>query len=159
MAELTTFDLLALHVLVADLPAARLSRLAVHARPVQYPHGHRLFHAGDQADRLWLVRSGRILLDRAVPGRGGVVVDTRDDLVGWSALVPPYRWELGAVTSGTLHAVEFRAPGLRACLRQNPDLAGDFYPRMLAAVGGNLRSAQQRLIRSITCPPGRLPLR
>src|SRR3954452_7642124 len=101
MAPLSVFDQLVLHPLARDLPLGRLRRLAVHGRPVLRHTGYRLFREDGPADRFWLLRSGVVALDFSVPGRGDVVIERvgADGVVGWSWLIPPYRWTLGAVVA------------------------------------------------------------
>src|SRR5512144_2922752 len=98
MTSLSVFDLMVLHDFVADLPGGWLRRLAVYGRPVHYIAGYRLYREDDNADRLWLVHSGEIAVDFHVPGRGDIEAERIGPgaVAGISALVPPYRWPLGA---------------------------------------------------------------
>src|SRR5450756_2797700 len=56
------------------------------------------------------------------PGGGGVVLDTADDggVVGWSWLVPPYRWMFDARASESTSAVAFDGACLRGKCENDP---------------------------------------
>lgn len=75
ISALSVFDLLAMHPLIAGLPAGWLHRLAAFGQPVYRFTGHRLFREDGPADRFWLVHSGTVALDLHVPGRGDVVIE------------------------------------------------------------------------------------
>src|ERR1017187_7254228 len=68
------------------------------------PSGILLFRLGDPADRLFLTERGRIRLTLPMDLRGkeeDVLVEERSpgQTVGWSALIPPYRFTLSAAAS------------------------------------------------------------
>ncbi|BEL05144.1 hypothetical protein Q0Z83_033350 [Actinoplanes sichuanensis] len=156
MRDLTTFDMLALHPLFADLPTAWLRRLTAHGRPVEYERGFRLFGADAPVERMWLLLSGSVLLDLPVPGRGDVPVDRCEGFVGWAALARARRWDFGGVAGEDLYAVEFRATGLRDQLADDPDLRGEFYARLITVADDGLRSLRLRVAGLTIPPPDRL---
>ncbi|MFG1605197.1 Crp/Fnr family transcriptional regulator [Actinoplanes sp. NPDC049265] len=147
MTSLTVFDQVAMHGFLSDLPADRLRRIAVHGRPVLRHPGTRLFAEGDPAESFWLVRSGVVALDFAVPGRGDIRFEqiTGGSVVGWSWLVPPHRCTLGAVVAQEMRAVEFRAAGVRALIGEDPDLGRELHTRFLAVVADRLAASRRRL--------------
>lgn len=148
MAPLTVFDQMALHPFLADLRSGWLRRLAVHAHTViRYP-GHRMFAEDAPATRFWLLRTGAISLEINVPGRGDIVVERIGDggVVGWSWLLPPYRWSLGAVVAEECRAIEFDAAGVRRLIAEDPDLGRELTERVLAVTAGRLRTTRRRLV-------------
>ncbi|WP_218027134.1 Crp/Fnr family transcriptional regulator [Nocardia vaccinii] len=106
---MTTVDELTEFAQLATLGRAELRVLARIGRDVSFPAGQRLITEGDSAQRCWLIRRGRIVLDAHVPGQGDVVVQTlgAGDVLGWSWLVPPYRWRSGARAAEPVEAIEF----------------------------------------------------
>lgn len=113
-----------------------------------YDDGERLFDEGGHAGCCWLIRHGRVALDATVPGRGHVVVQTLGpgDLLGWSWLIPPYRWHFGARAVGTVEATVFDAEQLRVLADQDPRLGYVLTRRLLAAVLDRLQSTRARLL-------------
>jgi CRP/FNR family cyclic AMP-dependent transcriptional regulator len=148
MAPLTVFDQITMHPFVGDLPSNWLCRLAAHGRTVLRHPGDRLFDEGAPARQFWLLRSGTVALDFFVPGRGHIVLERvgADSVVGWSWLIPPYRWTLGAVVAEPMRAVEFDAAGVRALIAEDADLGRELTLRLLAVLGGRLQMARSRLV-------------
>jgi CRP-like cAMP-binding protein len=135
------------HPLLGGLPDDDIATLAEHARPVTAVSG-RLFEQGGRADRFWLLESGRVALDVAAPGREPLVVDElgAGDLVGWSWLDPPYRWEFGALVLVPVQALEFEAEPIRALGEFDPELALRLHGIFLHVVVDRLWSTRLRLI-------------
>jgi CRP-like cAMP-binding protein len=85
------------------------------------PSGAELFRLGDHADRLFLTERGRIRLTLPMQVRGreeDIFVEERSpgQTVGWSALIPPYRFTLTA-TAPLLEAEVIALP--REALRES----------------------------------------
>jgi len=156
MASLSVFDLLAMHDFVADLPSARLHRLARAGRPVFQGAGTRLFREDAVADRFWLVHSGAVAIDFHVPGRGDIVIERigPGTVVGWSWSRPPYRWRFGAVVAEDIRAVEFDAAQVRALMDDDPGLGREIDRRLLDVVGDRLQAARHRLVELYAYPGG-----
>ncbi|MEU4424788.1 cyclic nucleotide-binding domain-containing protein [Actinoplanes sp. NPDC024001] len=156
MAFLTTFDLLAVHDLVADFPAEWLRRLAICCHPVTYAAGDRLFREEEPATRLCLIHAGVVTLDLHVPGRGDIVVDRLGPgaIAGWESLIPPHRWTFGVVAIEPVYAVEFYSTGIRGLTADEPELGRQLYARLLAKVGAGFQSARLRLAELSAYPPG-----
>jgi CRP-like cAMP-binding protein len=110
--------------LLARLDAAQRARVAGTGREVRLEPGRRLFDEGRPAVGCWIVCDGSVALDVQVPGRGTVVVQTlgAGDVVGWSWLVPPHRWQLGAVVTADTRAWEFDTERLRELADRDPAL-------------------------------------
>jgi CRP/FNR family transcriptional regulator, cyclic AMP receptor protein len=85
MIEVTTAAL-AVHPFLRGMPRDQLDLLAEAARDVRFPARHRLFGDGGNANRFWLIQSGRVSLDLHVPGEGPVVIETigMGEVLGWS---------------------------------------------------------------------------
>ena len=154
MAPLSVFDQLVLHPFLGDLPVGWLQRLAVHGRPILRHTDYRLFREDGPADRFWLLRSGVVALDFHVPGRGDVVIERvgADSVVGWSWLLPPYRWTLGATVAEDCQAIEFDAAGVRLLINVDPGLGRELTARFLAVMGGRLQAARHRLVELYAYP-------
>jgi CRP-like cAMP-binding protein len=87
-------QLLAEHPFFAGLDRDALDLLVACAQNAHVREGDMLYRDGEPADRFYVVRRGRVALELAAPGREPLVVETVDagEVVGWSWLVPPYRW-------------------------------------------------------------------
>ncbi|MFE9657997.1 cyclic nucleotide-binding domain-containing protein [Micromonospora sp. NPDC006431] len=121
--------------------------------------GHRLFRAGQPAERFWLVRGGEVALDFPVPGRGDVGIETigAGGVVGWSWLFPPYRWQFGAVAVRRSLAVEFQAAGVRRLMESDDALGRQLTTCFMSVVVDRLQASRVCLLElygyQTTLPP------
>ncbi|EGG46430.1 MULTISPECIES: cyclic nucleotide-binding domain-containing protein [Streptomyces] len=114
---------------MTDIPLSRAmtkehrERLLRIAHEVAFPSGARLFEEGQPADRFWIIRTGTVVLDLRVPGRGAADVDSlgHGELLGWSWHFPPYRWHLGAEALSPVRAWQFDADTVRAACARDPE--------------------------------------
>jgi CRP/FNR family transcriptional regulator, cyclic AMP receptor protein len=120
----------------------------VPASTVRFQAGSYLFHEGDPADRLFLVRRGRVALELLVPGRGPLIVDTvqAGELLGVSWLFPPYRWQLDARAVKPVEALAADGAALRAACEQDPRFGYQLTQRIGAVMQHRLQSARVRLL-------------
>jgi len=119
------------------------------------PTGTSLFRLGDPADRLFVIERGRIrlTLPMQVRGRGeDVFVEERSpgQTVGWSALIPPYRFTLTA-TAPLFEAEVIALP--RETLRQyfaaNPAAGHKIALNLAVVIGHRLQLFQTMWLREM----------
>lgn len=139
---MTTMPLL--HV----LPAEGRERLMQSAHEVSFPEGTRIFEEHGLADRFWIIRTGSVNLDIQVAGQRAAVVEMlgHGDLVGWSWLVPPYTWRMGAEAFTPVRAYEFDATAVRALCEADPALGLAITRRVLEVVARRLQATRLRLV-------------
>ncbi|GAA1825031.1 cyclic nucleotide-binding domain-containing protein [Luedemannella flava] len=104
------------HPFLAGLAPAHRAELSRYGTPATFAAHERIFAEGGVADRFWLLETGVVALDMRDPGRGPLIVETlpAGTVLGWSWLVPPYRWAFGAQAWEETRAVEFDAVAVRA---------------------------------------------
>ena len=115
----------------------------MHFRP-----GQHLFHEGEPADAFYVIRHGRVSLEVRAPAGPPVVVDTAhdDDVVGWSWLVPPYRWLFDARATEETSAIAFDGACLRAKCEDDPAIGYALLQRVVTVMSARLHSARIRLL-------------
>jgi CRP-like cAMP-binding protein len=130
-------ELVAESPIFAGLDRPYLELIAGCAQNTGFEAGRYLFREGDPADTFYLVRHGRVMFETFVPGRGALTIQTVEagDVVGWSWLVPPYRWQFDARALDMVRAVAFDGECLRGkCEADRPfgyELLRRFTPVML----------------------------
>jgi len=131
----------------ADLEPEHLELIAGCAKNVGFEADERLFKEGDEANSFYLVRHGLVALEQYVPNRGMLTVETvgPGEIAGWSWLVPPYRWQLGARAVEPTRAVEFDGACLRGKCADDPELGYLLLTRISAALVQVLSSARLQL--------------
>lgn len=114
----------------------------VHFHPQDY-----LFREGESADTFYVVRRGRVSIEVNTPA-GARVLDAahEDEVVGWSWLVPPYRWMFDARATSEVSAVAFDATCLRAKSDADPAIGYALLQRVAQVMLQRLQSARIRLM-------------
>jgi len=132
----------------AGLPPEAVTRLAAIGEVHDLAPGDLVVAEGQVAEWLGIVLSGRIALRMLVPERRMVTILTVEpgDVVGWSAVVPPYRGTDDAVAIEPVRLLRFSGDQLRLLLRADAVLAASLYPRLLQAVGRRLAATRLQLL-------------
>ncbi len=133
---------------IARLPDPARSRLAAMLRPAAYDPGEVVLREGAVTPFLALVSRGRVALRLMVPERGPTTLMTVEpgELLGWSALVPPYRSTATAVALEATELAVIDGPALREALETDPALAAALLPRVLEAVASRLGESWYQLL-------------
>lgn len=131
-----------------DLAPANRAKLAEIASARVFVTGEVILRDAAPTPFLGLVETGRIGLRLAVPERGNQTVVTIEpgELVGWSALVPPYRATAEAVALEPTTIQAFDADRLRALISADRELAAELVPVVLSCVSDRLTSSWQQLL-------------
>lgn len=140
-------DLVAAHPLAIGLPEAVVRQLAGCARNVAFSRGEMLVAEDEPADALYLLRRGRVAIEIHGP-EGALVVETVGPgaIVGWSWLVPPYRYRFDARALEAVGAVEVDAACLRAKAQSDPELGWLLLQRVAGALVERLQATRLRLL-------------
>jgi CRP-like cAMP-binding protein len=132
----------------AGLPPEAVTRLAAIGEVRDLAPGDYIVREGQVSESLGIVLSGRVALRVLVPERGMVTILTVEpgDVVGWSAVVPPYRGTDDAVAIEPVRLLSFPGEALRLLLRAEVTLAASLYPRLLQSVGRRLAATRLQLL-------------
>ena len=129
--------------------ASELELLAERASVVMVPAGASLFHRGADADLLHMLVDGRVQLllvedDEEPPTTtpSSQTISEAGRVVGWSALVAPFRYRTGAVALTRCRSVVFRRADLTALMNQHPALGTALMHQLLAVLGNRLRETR-----------------
>lgn len=143
------------HELVNGLSSAEAEQVLGLGTRTIVPTGTSLFQLGDPADRLFLVERGRIKLTLPMRVRGqeeDVFVEERGpgQVVGWSALIPPYRFTLSATAA--VHSAEVITLPREELLRyfgSNPVAGHKIALNLAVVVGHRLQLFQTMWLREM----------
>lgn len=132
----------------AGLSPEAIARLASIATIRELPPGIELTREGQVTEAVCIVLSGRVALRTLVPERGMITILTVEpgDLVGWSAIVAPYRGTADGITIEPVMLLELPGERLRSLLRADHALAASVYPRVLQAVSRRLAATRLQLL-------------
>jgi CRP-like cAMP-binding protein len=95
---MSDLDLLKSHPFCRGLSEQQTQALLAAARSVHYPEGAVIFREGGAANAVYLLLTGRVVLEQHVPGKGDVQLENLvgGDLLGLSWLFTGARWVLDA---------------------------------------------------------------
>lgn len=132
----TMNELLGSHRLFSGLATGQIDFVVGCAHNVAFAPGEYLFHEGDSADTMFLVRRGHVSIDVHQPGHGPITIETVSDgdTVGWSWIVAPYRWTFDARALDAVGAIALDA----ACLRDKAQRDSSFGVELLTRVSTEL---------------------
>ncbi|MDD4887121.1 MAG: cyclic nucleotide-binding domain-containing protein [Thiomonas sp.] len=143
------------HTILSALNPAQLARLLPHARALQIAAGEVLFQQGQEADAFYIVRTGSVQIGVPAINGPGVAVQTlgAHDVLGWSWLIPPYKWtfEARSLTRTTLLRFDGKAI-LQECER-DPALGYALMKLFAALMSARLQAARLRMM-ECWAPPG-----
>jgi CRP/FNR family transcriptional regulator, cyclic AMP receptor protein len=117
-------DLLRGHPRFKGMPDDFIDAVAGCGKNVVYKAGDYLFHEGDDADDIFMIREGLVSMELDTPGRGPqtFMTETVGGVIGLSWLVPPYTWTFDARARTDIRAVAFDATCLRGKCDADPAL-------------------------------------
>jgi CRP/FNR family transcriptional regulator, cyclic AMP receptor protein len=121
------------HPFLRGLAPEQVRAIACGSRERSFPAGALLLREGDPADTLYLLRSGRVVLELNVPGRGPTQLETlkAGDILGLSWLFPPYRWHLDARAVEPVDAFALEASCMRGPTPEHPVMEQELAMRLL----------------------------
>jgi CRP/FNR family cyclic AMP-dependent transcriptional regulator len=136
--------------LFAGLDAEVFKTLAMTGEEVIVSAGDWLFQEGAAADALYLIMEGTIDLKINVNEAGTEQADLSSlvsgDVTGWSALVEPYIYTLGAVATSNVRVACLDGEELRALMEEQPEVGYLLMHRVAQAIATRLTNLRVRFV-------------
>jgi len=144
----TMEEVLSSHPFFAGLNAGAMRLIAGCASNVHFAEGEFLFEEGHEANQFWVIRRGRVAMQMESPGQGAIVTDTMDEgeVVGWSWLVPPYRFFADGRAVTPVSATALDGACLRGKCEADPELGYQLLKRVTSVMYQRLQSTRIRLL-------------
>ncbi len=141
-------EILKKHPFFEELDPNIIEMMANCATEATFQPGTFLFHEGEEADRFFLIRRGRVALELNVPGMGPRTIQTihEGDVLGWSWLFPPYRWHFDARALDVVRTVVFNGKCLRGKFEENPRLGYEIMKRFAQIIVRRLQATRMQLL-------------
>jgi CRP/FNR family transcriptional regulator, cyclic AMP receptor protein len=136
------------HAFFAGLDARYLSLLVGCAANLRYESGQMLFSQGEEANQFYLVRGGKVAVEIHSPARGALTVQTLlpGEVLGWSWLVPPYRWRFDARALEPVRVLALDGKCLRTKCEQDHDLGYELFKRLSQVMTQRLEATRLQLL-------------
>jgi len=144
----TMEELIGRHPFFAGLGADAIRLIAGCASNVHFAAGDYVYTEGAAASRFYVLRHGRVAMEIHSPERGSLIIDTMDEgeVVGWSWLVPPYRYFGDGRAVTPVSAVALDGACLRGKCEADPELGYQLLKRVTSVMYQRLQSARVRLL-------------
>src|SRR5690348_13401340 len=141
-------ELLGEHPFFVGLGASALRLTAGCASNVHFAAVDRIFDEAGEGSGFSVIRQGGVALEVHSPTRGPRVIDTVEagEVLGWSWLVPPYRYFGDARAVTPVSATALDGTCLRGKCDADPELGYQLMKRVTSVMYRRLESARVRML-------------
>ncbi len=141
-------SVLAAHPFFEGIGARHLPGITECASEARFGSGELIFPAGGEANRFFLLRQGKVALTVAVPDRDPITIQrlSAGEVLGWSWLIPPYRWTFDARALQPTRAVVLNGKVLRAKIDADQALGCVLLQRFTRIIAQRLQATRAELL-------------
>ncbi len=148
-------DYLASHAFFSGLDGSFIKFLSNSATDLRIEKGDVLFKQGERADKFYLLRNGQVSVQ--VPALMGPTLEIQilgeDQILGWSWLIPPFRWNFQARALEDMDLLEFDGSAILARCEEDPKFGYELLKRFAGLMSERLDAARQKMMDQWN-PPG-----
>ncbi len=148
MTSSTARQYLQSHPFFTQMDSEHLDFLADCASDTEVAAGGSIFNQGDHADRFFVVRSGRVVVE--VPALYGPALTIQnlgpDQLLGWSWLISPYQWDFQARADEDSRLLQFDGARVLARCEKDPQFGYELLKRFTVLMSERLTAARRKMM-------------
>ena len=133
---------LASHPFFQGVDDRLLTLLTFEAEPFRFRSGEYLGQRGNPADGFFLIERGQVSILAAGSGHRVVYRVKSGEVVGWSWLIAPYRWQFTCQAVDEVSGIRFDADRLRRCCDEHHELGYVIVRRLLSVVANRLAATR-----------------
>jgi len=136
------------HAFLRGLETPLLEKLAQCTQQITMTADQLLAREREAASAAYLIQSGRVAIEVRKSGRAAVrvLVLAPGDILGWSWMVPPHRWQFDARVLDTLQALALDAEALRRMCDEDHELGYQLLKRLIVVVSSRLAATQKQVL-------------
>ena len=134
------------HAFFKDLPEKYFEFILGCASYVVFKAGEVILKEGESADKFYLIRSGHVAIYIDRPRQLTIQTIHEGDILGWSWLVPPYRYRFSAKAVENTRAVALDGKCLREKCEKNSDLGYELLKRLVVIFTERLEATRLQLL-------------
>jgi len=142
----TLEPILKAHSFFKDLPAQYFDFILGCASHIVFKDGDVILKEGEQADKFYLIRSGRVAIYIDQPQEISIETIKEGDILGWSWLIPPYHYRFSAKAVENTRVVALDGKCLREKCEKNPDLGYELLKRIIGVLTERLEATRVQLL-------------
>jgi CRP-like cAMP-binding protein len=136
------------HPFARSLKPRHLETLLACAQQRTIDAGEYIWRQGEQADSLLLISSGHVSLEIGIPLQGSLQIDMvgPNEILGWSWLIPDYRWQFDARALTRVNAIAFSGQYLRDQCEDDPVFGYRLLKTLTPIIAQRLQATRVRLL-------------
>jgi len=144
----TLQPILAEHPFFQGMEESLLEVLVGCACNVRFESGEVIFREGEEADKFYLIRSGKVALQLFADRHGPLTVSTLEegDILGWSWISSPYRWKFTARALDVTRAIYLNGKCLRDKSEHDNHLGYELLKRFVHVIEDRLQATRMQLL-------------
>jgi CRP/FNR family cyclic AMP-dependent transcriptional regulator len=136
------------HPFFKDIQQEYLDFIVGCASNVQFKKGEIIMRENDPADKFILIREGMVAIDIPISESYAITIQTLGDgdIVGWSWLIPPYRYRFNCRVVNDVRAAVLDGKCLREKCEKNHDMGYELLKRLTGVFTMRLEAARKQII-------------
>jgi CRP-like cAMP-binding protein len=136
------------HPFLSGMDKQYLELLVGCASNVAFKPGEFVFREGEPADAFYFIRHGRVHIETHVPQKGTAIIHSCEagEVIGWSWLVPPYRWHFDARAVELTRAIALDGKCLRGKCDEDHDLGYEIMRRFALVIMERLEATRLQVM-------------
>ena len=148
MSNQSTTEYLSTHEFFSEFSDDDLKFLCECSSMREIKKGQILFLQGENADKFYVVRNGRISLQ--MPAIMGPTLEIQtvdeDQVLGWSWLISPYQWNFQTKAEDDSELLQFDGAAILARCEQEPKFGYELLKKFAALMSVGLNAARQKMM-------------
>ena len=138
---------LAEHPFLKGLEPNLLKILVGCASNVRFDVGQFILREGEEANNFYIIRHGKVAIELFAAERGTITIQTigEGEILGWSWLIPPYRWRFDARVVDLTRAIALDGKCLRTKCEQDHNLGYELLKRFAHVIALRLEATRLQL--------------
>ena len=135
------------HPFFKELSAEHFDIILRNTQLLNFDAGERIFKEDEEANTFYIIKDGKVAIELFTPRRGHVCMQTlgENELLGWSALISPYRREFDGCCVEKSHIIAIDGKILRQEMDENPRFGYELLKRFSYIVVRRLKQSRLQL--------------
>jgi CRP-like cAMP-binding protein len=149
MTDAEVHSFLIQHPMFQGMTPEQIALLASRATSGHYANRQRVFTSGTVADKFYIVQKGLVGVEIPAISGAPLTIQTVGDggVLGWSWLMPPFRWLFDARALAPSEIVAFDGEKVRADCDADPKLGYELMKRFAMLMAERLNAARETAIK------------
>ena len=119
-----------------------------HATHMQINNGHFLLTRGSDASQFYFIETGKVHIEMGSGDKGPVTIQALgpNDLVGWSFLIPPFKWRFDALAVEPTSVLAIDGATIRNKCESDHSFGFDMMKRIAKVITDRLLHTRMQLM-------------